>query len=96
MKYRMIQRCRATFPIRLVCRCLRVSPSGYYGWTTRPPSRRTQANTRLLTRIRQLHVEADGGSGSRRIWEDLRAAGEQCGRHRVARLMRQAGLRGIP
>jgi transposase-like protein len=31
MKYRMIQRCREAFPIRLMCRCLRVSVSGYYG-----------------------------------------------------------------
>ena len=96
MKYRMIDRCREAFPIRLMCRGLRVSVSGYYGWATRPPSRRTQENTRLLSRIRHLHAEADGVSGSRRIWEDLRYAGERCGRHRVARLMRQAGLRGIP
>ena len=96
MKYRMIQRCREAFPIRLMCRCLRVSPSGYYGWMTRPPSRRTQENTRLLARIRALHTDQDGVVGSPRMWEDLRHAGERCGRHRVARLMRQAGLRGIP
>ena len=96
MKYRMIQRCREAFPIRLMCRCLRVSPSGYYGWVTRPPSRRTQENTRLLASIRALHTDQDGVVGSPRMWEDLRYAGEQCGRHRVARLMRQAGLRGIP
>ena len=57
MKYRMIQRCRTAFPIRMMCRCLRVSPSGYYGWVTRPPSRRIQENTRLLIRIRQLHAK---------------------------------------
>lgn len=96
MKYRMIQRCREVFPIRLMCRCLRVSASGYYGWATRPPSARTQANARLLARIRRLHAEQDGVVGSPRIWEDLRYAGERCGRHRVARLMRQAGLRGVP
>ncbi len=96
MKFRMIQRCRDVFPIRLMCRCLRVSASGYYGWAARVPSVRTQENVRLLTRIRQLHTEADGIIGSPRIWEDLRYAGERCGRHRVARLMRQAGLRGVP
>lgn len=96
MKFRMIQRCRAAFPIRLMCRCLRVSASGYYGWAARVPSVRTQENARLLTRIRQLHAETDGIIGSPRIWEDLRYAGERCGRHRVARLMRQAGLRGVP
>jgi putative transposase len=96
MKYRMIQRCRTAFPIRLICRCLRVSPSGYYGWVTRSPSARSQANVRLLTLIRQLHADQDGVVGSRRIWDDLRYAGERCGRHRVARLMRQAGLQGVP
>ena len=96
MKYRMIQRCRDMFSIRMMCRCLRVSPSGYYGWVTRPPSGRAQENARLLTRIRQLHADQDGVVGSPRIWEDLRDAGERCGRHRVARLMRRAGLQGVP
>mgnify|MGYP001619938307 CR=1 FL=1 len=96
MKYRMIQRCREAFPIRLMCRCLRVSPSGYYGWVTRPPSGQAQENARLLTRICHLHAEADGVIGSLRVWEDLRYAGERCGRHRVARLMRRAGPQGVP
>ena len=96
MKYRMIHRCREAFPIRLMCRCLRTSPRGYYGWVTREPGAHAQENARLLTRIRQLHAEADGVSGSPRICEDLRDAGERCGRHRVARLMRRAGLRGVP
>ena len=96
MKYRMIQRCRESFSIRMMCRCLCVSPSGYYAWTTRPPSPRAQANARLLMQIRQLHADQDGVTGSQRIWEDLRYAGERCGRHRVARLMRRAGLQGMP
>ena len=93
MKYRMIQRCREAFPIRMMCRCLRVSPSGYYGWVTRPPSARAQENARLLVRIRALHADHDGVVGSPRMWEDLRYAGERCGRHRVARLMRRAAGR---
>ncbi len=96
MTYRMIQRCRTSFPIRMMCRCLRVSPSGYYGWATRPPSGRAQEKARLLVRIHQLHAEHAGVVGSPRIWEDLRYAGERCGRHRVARLMRRAGLQGVP
>ena len=92
----MIQRCRTAFSIRMMCRCLRVSSSGYYGWVTRLPSGRAQENARLLGRIHQLHAEQDGVVGSPRIWEDLRYAGERCGRHRVARLMRRAGLYGVP
>ena len=79
-----------------MCRCLQVSPSGYDDWVTRPPSARAQENTRLLARIQQVHAKHDGVVGSPRIWEDLRYAGEQCGRHRVARLMRRAGLQGVP
>ena len=96
MRYRRIERCRGTYPVRMMCRCLRVSPSGYYGWRDRPASRRTQANQRLLVRIRSLHAESDGVFGSPRMWEELRYLGEPCSRNRVARLMKDDGLRGIP
>lgn len=96
MKYRMIQRCRTAFPIRMMCRCLQVSPTGYYGWVTRLSSGRTQENVRLLIRIRELYADQGGVMGSPWIWEGLRYARERCGRHRVARLMRRAGLHGVP
>ena len=92
----MIERCRAAFPVRLMCRCLHVSPSGYYGWRDRPASLRKQSNDRLLTRIRRLHAQSDGVFGSPRMWEELRYLGEPCSRNRVARLMRGDGLRGVP
>ena len=53
-------------------------------------------NARLLARIEQLHADSDGVKGSPRIWEDLRYEGESCGKNRVARLMREASLQGIP
>jgi putative transposase len=96
MKDRMIQRGRDAFPIRWMGRCLRVSASGDDGWATRTPSRRTAENARLVRRMRELHTEHDGVLGSPRMWEELRYAGERCGRHRVARLMRRAGLQGVP
>jgi putative transposase len=34
----VIERCRDEFPVRLMCRCLRVSASGYYDWSKRLPS----------------------------------------------------------
>ena len=92
----MIQRCRDAFPIRLMCRCLRVSPSGYYGWVPRPLSGRAPENARFLAQIRARHADHDGVVGSPRIGEDLRYAGERGGRHRGARLMRRAGLQGVP
>lgn len=92
----MIERCREAFPVRLMCRCLDVSPSGYYDWRDRPPSARELDNQRLLARIEAMHVESDGVLGAGRIWEDLRFAGETCSVNRVARLMHKQGLRGIP
>ncbi len=96
MRYRRIDRCRDAYPVRMMCRCLRVSPSGYYGWRDRPPSRRARANQQLLVRIRTLHLESDGVLGSPRMWEALRYEGDACSRNRVARLMRADGLQGIP
>ena len=96
MKYRVIDRCREAYPIRLMCRCLKVSPSGYYGWRGRPMSARTRENQRLLERIRVLHAESDGILGAGRIWEDLCDEGETASLNRVARLMREGEIQGIP
>lgn len=96
MRFRMIERCRDAFPVRMMCRCLRVSPSGYYDWRDRPLSARAVENERLLVRIRSLHTESDGVLGAPRIWDDLRHEGEDCGLNRVARLMQANDIRGIP
>jgi len=92
----MVERCRDAFPIRMMCRCLQVSASGYYEWRERPLSERAQANHRLLSKIKAIHWESDGVFGGPRVWEALRYQGETCSRHRVARLMRGQGLVGIP
>jgi putative transposase len=92
----MIERCRDAFPVRLMCRCLHVSSSGYYGWRDRPLSHRARDNRRLLEHIKRIHDGSDRVMGSPRIWQELRYGGEPCGRNRVARLMRQQGLYGIP
>ena len=92
----MIERCRDAFPVRLMCRCLKVSPSGYYGWRERPLSAREKENQRLMDRIQKMHAESDGVMGSPRIWEELRYQGEHCSLNRVARLLRAHRLQGIP
>lgn len=79
-----------------MCKVLGVSRSGYYAWLGRPPSRRERENGDLLKAIRQVHAESRGVYGSMRVHQALLRLGLRCGRHRVARLMRQAGLHGIP
>jgi transposase InsO family protein len=94
MKYQFIHRHRRQFPVRVLCRVLDVTVSSYYGWGKRPPSARQQANQRLLEQIRQVHQASRQTYGSPRVHAELNAQGVSCGRHRVARLMRQEQLRG--
>ena len=92
----MIERCRDEFPVRLMCRCLRVSTSGYYDWSKRLPSARQRDNERLLGRIHALHQDSRGTLGAGRMQEDLVEEGLTASRNRVARLMAAAGLQGWP
>ena len=71
-----------------MCGVLRVSRSGYYAWRSRPDSRRTQANQRLLVQIREEYQLSRKTYGSPRIHAALRRKGVKCSRKRVARLMR--------
>lgn len=93
MKFRAIEALAGRYPIAPMCRLLQVSRSGFYAWQQRPPSAREMANRRLSKEIRTIHHEVNGIYGHRRIKAELAAMGHACGRHRVARLMREAGLR---
>jgi len=78
-----------------MCRVLEVSPSGYYAWRKRSASDRAQEDAVLLRKIRAIHVASRESYGVPRIHRELVEQGIEVGRGRVARLMRQAGLRGI-
>ena len=86
---------QAAHSIPTMCRVLGVSASGYYAWTSRRPSPHTIEDARLLEQIRAFHQASRGTYGTPRIHRDLRAAGVRVGRKRVARLLKQAGLRGV-
>ena len=93
MRYRAIQEHDRRDPIRLMCRALAVSPAGYYAWRSRPESHRAVSARTLLSAIRVIHQESRETYGSPSIWDALLKQGHGVGEHRVARLMRQAGLR---
>lgn len=80
-------------PVRRLCRLLEVHPSGYYAWCNVPRSAREIEDERLTGLIKQFWLESGGIYGYRKIHRDLRDIGERCGKHRVRRLMRLAGLR---
>lgn len=96
MRYACIHRRRDQLSVRMMCRLLKVSRSGYYDWRNREASARTRADRHLLSLIRQVHMESRGVYGARKVHRELLANGHVCGRHRVARLMRRAGLKGCP
>ena len=94
--FRFVKANQAAHSIATMCRVLGVSASGYYAWQ-RP--RRERAERRTIsscsTQIRAFHRQSRGTYGAPRIHGDLRAAGVRVGRKRVARLIKQAGLRGV-
>jgi len=92
--FRFIDAEKAYLPVSLLCRVLGVSRSGYYAWRERPPSRRSQEDSALTERIAQVHARSRETYGYPRVHAELRALGVRCGRRRVARLMRKAGLPG--
>ena len=96
MRYQCIDRRRISYPVRMMCRSLRVSASGYYAWRVRAESDRTVYDRELTRAIRRIHAQSDGTYGSPRVHADLKAEGFNCGRAKVARLMRKAGLKGCP
>lgn len=76
-----------------MCRLLGVAPSGYYAWLKQPVSDRAKEDARLLRLIRASFKASQGVYGAPRVFLDLREAGETCSKHRVARLMRENGMR---
>ena len=76
-------------------RTVGVSRSSFYAWRNRPPSARARADQALTEQIRAIHQASRQTYGSPRVQAELRAGGHPAGRRRVARLMRQAGRRGV-
>ncbi len=76
-----------------MCAVLEVSRSGYYAWRCRPRSVREHENPALTERIRRINARSPAIYGSPRVYAALCKQGVACGRHRVARLMHDEGIR---
>jgi putative transposase len=92
--YKLIEAERTSFSIPLMCRMLGVSRSGYYGCRDSPPSKRSREDAALTEKIREIHRRSRETYGSPRVHAELRSIGTRCSKKRVARLMREAGVRG--
>jgi len=95
VKYRFINEHLDTYRVATMCRVLRASRSGFYAWLHQPLSDRAIEDERLLASIRDSYTASSGVYGYLRVFADLREAGETCGRHRVARIMRQHKIKAL-
>ena len=93
MRFRFIAAEKVHHTLSLLCRCLRVTRSGFYAWARRPESTRLQRDRQLKVLVRASFEASDQRYGSPRIHEDLREQGERVSRKRVIRLMQAEGLK---
>lgn len=93
MRFAFIETEKALYPVTTLCKVLAVSESGYHAWRMRPPSKRTIENGRITAHIKASFKKSRETYGSPRLTDELRDNDVKVGRHRVARLMREAGIR---
>jgi putative transposase len=96
MRFALIDRAKAEFPVHRLCRVLGVSQSGYFAWRGRSACRRQRDDMVLLAHVRSAFALSNATYGSPRMTRELQDAGLVVGRRRVARLMRDNGLRARP
>jgi transposase InsO family protein len=95
MRYQFIDASKNTWPISLMCKLLEVSRPGYYSWRNRPESKQADSNKKLGKRIQEIYEDHDACYGSPRITIELLDEGVICSENRVARQMKQLGLRSV-
>ncbi len=93
MRFRLIDAAKKEFPVQRLCKVLDVSASGYFAWKDRPASPRQRADMVLLAHVRSAFALSNETYGSPRMVHELLDNGLAVGRRRVARLMRENGLK---
>jgi putative transposase len=92
VKYAFVRANRQEFHVTRMCQVLQVSRSGYYDWQVRKECERSRQDGVLLKKIRKIHLEMKEAYGATKTWRSLQQSGTVCGKHRVARLRRAAGI----
>ena len=94
MRFAFIAAEKARHSVTLLCRCVRVTRSGFYAWLGRGLSARAQRDIHLTVKLRAFHAASKCAYGRPRLWKDLLEDGEAVSEQRVGRLMRTDGIRG--
>lgn len=95
MRYKLIDTNKAAMPVQRMCRMMAVSVSGYYAWKERKPSLHQCYDVVLAAHIRAQFASSNQTYGAPRMHAELCEEGLIVGRHRVARLMRENGLKAL-
>ena len=95
MRFAFIDVEKTSYPMRILCRVLEVSRSGFYAWLARRPSARDLEDEQLRPKVVKAFETGRGTYGSPRVRDELVDQGFEIGRKRVARLMRELGLQGV-
>jgi putative transposase len=90
-----IDRHRDQFGVEPICKVLEIAPSSYYAHNSRPPSARAVRDAQLKVEIKRVFDDNFQVYGAEKLWRQLGREGIRVGRDRVARLMRQLGIRGV-
>ena len=93
MRFELIDAAKNEFPVQRLCKVLGVSSSGYFAWKERPASLRQRDDMVLLAHVRAAFAVSNRTYGSPRMVHELRDSGLAIGRRRVARLMRENGMK---
>ena len=86
---------RSEHSVAQLCAAFDVERSGYQAWVKAPASPREQSDAALLQKIQALHGKHKKRYGAPRLHQALAQQGQHHGRKRIARLMKQEGLRGL-
>jgi putative transposase len=79
MRFALIDRAKAEFPVHRLCRVLGVSQSGYFAWRGRLVCRRQRDDMVLLAHLRSAFALSNGTYGSPRMTRESRDGGLQSG-----------------
>jgi len=91
----VIRQLQSDYPLAVLCRVLSVSPSGYYAWLTRQPSKRTQARERLKVAAQTAHQRTRRTYGAQRLQKELASAGFTASLGTIKSVRRELGLRCV-
>ncbi|MFQ5382543.1 MAG: IS3 family transposase [Dehalococcoidia bacterium] len=95
VRFAFIDAEKASYPVRLMCRVLQVSRSGFYAWKRREPSKRAKEDDALRPKVRAIFEENRRTYGSPRIQAELAEDGHAVSKKRIARLMMEEGLQAV-